>query len=128
MAAQTGGLRDLLNETEPVVDLAGAVASLGGSWEAFCDVGQEFLNHMQDLRPRWDAGYATVALLQAAVHEAGSSLGAVGAVRAHHLARRIEDRLRRGEPLTPDTLPGLVDTIDAAVAAIRQAMAGEPPV
>ena len=80
----------------PLLDIEHAVALLGGSVVAYRDVAQVFLEHLTDAIAAL-AGSSDPHELLPVVHELGSSLGAVGAMRAHRVACTIEAWWRRGQ-------------------------------
>lgn len=102
-----------------VLTVRDAVAQLGGSWDAYRDVGLAFLDHMPGVLRQLEAHVGAPDLLRHAVHEAGGSLGAVGAMQAQDLARAFEARLRRGGCVDVEALCELRGAIDVAVAAVR---------
>ena len=101
------------------LDVETAVVCLGGSWQAYCDVAEAFLEHMATVLPQLAPAVATSASLEDLVHDAGSSLGAVGAMQALGMARAMEENLRRGNAPGANSLHGLRSAIEAAVAAVR---------
>jgi hypothetical protein len=81
---------------EPLLDVASAIDRLGGSVEVFRDVTSAFLKHLPDAAAALAATHDPHERL-ALVHELGSSLGTVGAMRAHFVARAMEARWRHGD-------------------------------
>ena len=80
----------------PLLDLRVAVEVLGGSAAMHREVTEVFLEQLPALLEALSADAAPQRLLPV-VHELGSSLGTVGAMRAHRAARALEMRWRCGE-------------------------------
>jgi HPt (histidine-containing phosphotransfer) domain-containing protein len=106
----------------PLLDIDGAVDRLGGSVAAFRDVTAAFLDQLPDAAAALAATREMPERL-ALVHELGSSLGTVGAERAHRVARAIETRWRRGDVGDAAHCTALLERLlESSAAALAAAM------
>ena len=119
------GLHSFIDSAEwPLLDADHAVAGLGGSVAAYREVAQVFLDHLPKALAALASPGAAHELLPV-VHELGSSLGTVGALRAHRVARAIEARWRGGDvndaAQSAALLQALVAaSVEALTAALRE--------
>jgi HPt (histidine-containing phosphotransfer) domain-containing protein len=122
-AEQIAGLSSFVDLGEwPLLDTRHAVAVLGDDDVAYREVAQVFLDHLPAAVEALRSGYAPDELLPV-VHELGSSLGAVGALRAHRVARAIEQRWRRGQLDDAARSTALLRAVvDASAAALSAAL------
>ena len=113
------------SDSWPLISIEQAVEGLGGSVAAFRDVAQVFLDHLPKAAAALSGTHDTHTLLPV-IHELASSLGTVGAIRAHRVARDIEARWRRGQ--VDDAVQSTAElkaVVAASVEALATAMAAD---
>ncbi|HEX6364386.1 MAG TPA: Hpt domain-containing protein [Albitalea sp.] len=109
----------------PLLDTEQAVAGLGGSVAAYREIARVFLDHLPAAVAALHADARPAELLPV-VHELGSSLGTVGAMRAHRVARSIEARWRQGDVEGAAQCAAVLRAVVAASAEALTAAVGEP--
>jgi len=128
IAEGCAGLRSFAeSDTCPLLDVEHAVDGFGGNVDAFRAVVRVFLTYL----PGADAALSespNAEELIPLLHDLGSSFGSVGAMRAYHLSRTMEARLRRGETAGITESTALLQAaVRASTDALRASIAVDEP-